>query len=160
MRSPTMITPASLLFAFGALGACGTDSGTTNEQDPVDCSTQTADTFTVGLEKQGTTGAVDFKLMSIDPAPAVRGNNTWIVQLNSMASGVVGAPIEGASITASPFMPAHQHGSPITPAVTATGTPGEYSISPINLWMPGVWQTTLTVTSGTADRAVYSFCVN
>jgi hypothetical protein len=157
MRTITMISAAAMLCS---VGACATDTSSNNEQDPVDCSTQTADTFTVGLEKAGVSGAVDFKLMSIAPAPAVRGNNTWIVQLNSMASGVVGSPMDGASISASPFMPAHQHGSPITPAVSATGTPGEYMITPINLWMPGVWQTTLTVTSGTADRTVYSFCVN
>ncbi|CAN5412034.1 hypothetical protein BH11MYX1_BH11MYX1_26850 [soil metagenome] len=152
-----MFSAASVLCS---LSACATDSTTSNEQDPVDCSTQTADTFTVGLEKPGVNGAVDFKLMSINPAPAVRGNNTWIVQLASMASGVVGSPIDGAMVSASPFMPAHQHGSPITPEISATGTPGEYMITPINLWMPGVWQTTLTVTSGTADRAVFSFCVN
>jgi len=159
MRTITMISAASVLFAVGACGNSG-DGGRDAYED-VDCSTVTgADTFTVGLEKQGVNGSVDFKLMSIDPAPSIRGNNTWVVQLNSMSAGVVGSPMDGASITASPFMPAHQHGSPITPVVTATGTAGEYSISPINLWMPGVWQTTLTVTSGTADRAVYSFCVN
>lgn len=157
MRTITMISAAAMLCS---VGACATDTSANNEQDPVDCSTQTADTFTVGLEKAGVNGAVDFKLMSIDPAPAVRGNNTWIVQLNSMVSGVVGSPMDGATISASPFMPAHQHGSPITPTISATGTPGEYMITPINLWMPGVWQTTLTVTSGTADRTVYSFCVN
>ena len=138
------------------LSACASGRGGSDAEDVIDCSTVTGtDTFTVGLDKPGLTGAVDFKLMSIDPAPVVRGNNTWVVEL--LAGG---APMDGASITASPFMPAHQHGSPITPVVTATGTAGEYSISPINLWMPGVWQTTLTVTSGTADRAVYSFCVN
>ena len=158
MRTITMISTATVLFA---VGACATNSSTSgNEQDPVDCTTQTADTFTTDLHKQGANGAVDFKLHSIDPAPAVRGNNTWVVQLNAMSAGVVGSPMDGATISASPFMPAHQHGSPITPVVTATANPGEYEITPINLWMPGVWQTTLTVTSGTADRAVYSFCVN
>ncbi len=148
----------SMISVLLAVGACtSSDSTADDEQDPVDCSTQTADTFHVGLEKAGANGAIDFKLMSIDPAPAVRGNNTWVVQIDSMPSG---SPVDGASVSATPFMPAHQHGSPITPAVTPTGNPGEYSISPINLWMPGVWQTTLTVTSGTADRAVYSFCVN
>jgi hypothetical protein len=141
-----------------ALAACGSGGGTSDADDAVDCSTVTGvDTYTVGLEKMGAAGAVDFKLMSIDPAPVVRGNNTWVLQLDAIADG---SPMAGASVTATPFMPAHQHGSPITPVVTATANPGEYSISPINLWMPGVWTTTIALSAPSADRAVYSFCVN
>jgi hypothetical protein len=29
----------------------------------------------------------------------------------------------------------------------------------VNLWMPGVWQTTIAVTAPTADSAVFSFCL-
>ncbi len=149
----SILAPLSLGF-----GACATND--TSGDDTVDCSTVTGtDTFTVGLEKPGVSGMVDFKLMSIDPAPAIRGNNTWVVQVSSMASGVVGNPIDGAEVSATPFMPAHQHGSPITAVVTPTGNPGEYSISPVNLWMPGVWQTTIALTTPSADRAVYSFCI-
>jgi hypothetical protein len=142
--------------------ACGTTNSSDDSQDPVDCSMVTgADTFTVGLEKAGTVGTVDFKLMSISPAPAIRGNNDWIVELDAMASGVVGAPMDGATLDISSYMPAHGHYSPITPSITATGTAGEYKISPINLWMPGLWQTTITVSSSNPpDRAVYAFCVN
>ena len=142
-----------------SLAACGGgSSGTSDADDAVDCSTVTGvDTFTVGLEKTGTAGAVDFKLMSIAPAPVVRGNNTWVVQLDAIADG---SPMAGATVSATPFMPAHQHGSPITPVVMATANPGEYSISSINLWMPGVWTTTIALSAPSADRAVYSFCVN
>ncbi|MEP6860887.1 MAG: FixH family protein [Deltaproteobacteria bacterium] len=140
--------------------ACG-GGGDTGADAAIDCSTVGGvDTFTVGLEKAGVGGMVDFKLMSIDPAPVVRGNNTWIVQVDSMSSGVVGSPMDGATLSAVPFMPAHQHGSPITATVMPTGNPGEYTMGPINLWMPGVWETTISVKSPTADRAVYSFCVN
>lgn len=147
----------SLAFAVGCTNTNNGDDGM-----PVDCSTVTgADTFTVGLEKMGVAGSVDFKLMSIDPAPAISGNNTWIVQIDSMASGVVGSPMDGATVEASPFMPAHQHGSPLTPIVTATGNPGEYQITRLNLWMPGVWETTISVKTATPpDRAVYAFCIN
>jgi hypothetical protein len=142
------------------VAACG-GGGDGGADAAIDCSTVTGvDTFTVGLEKAGVGGMVDFKLMSIDPAPVVRGNNTWIVQVDSMSSGVVGSPMDGATLSATPFMPAHQHGSPITATVMPTGNPGEYTMGPINLWMPGVWETTIAVKSPTADRAVYSFCVN
>lgn len=150
----------SLAFVVGCAGNGNT--GDDDGSDAPDCSTVTGtDTFTVGLEKMGTGGTVDFKLMSIAPAPVVRGDNTWVVQINSMASGVVGSPMDGATVTGTPFMVAHQHGSPIIADVTPTGNPGEYSIAPINMWMPGVWQTTIAVTSGpTPDRAVFAFCVN
>jgi hypothetical protein len=146
----------SLLAAAGGCGTNADDSG-----DDVDCSMVTnADTFTVGLEKAGVGGMLDFKLMSIDPSPPMRNNNSWIVQVDSMSAGVVGNPLDGATVSATPFMPAHQHGSPITAVVTATGNPGEYSVSPVNMWMPGVWETTISVSSPTPDRAVYRFCIN
>ena len=149
---------ASLVFAVG----CGFSNDNSGDDDAPDCSTVTGtDTFTVGLEKMGVGGFADFKLMSIAPAPVIRGDNTWVVQINAMSSGVVGNPMDGATVTGTPYMPAHQHGSPITAAVTPTGNPGEYSIAPINMWMPGVWQTTISVTSGSnPDRAVFAFCVN
>lgn len=143
--------------------ACTNNPDMSGDDDVVDCSTVTgADTFTVGLEKQGVSGLADFKLMSIDPAPAIRGDNTWVVQVNAMASGVVGDPLAGASLSAAPYMPAHMHGSPKTAIITPVdGMPGQYSIAPINLWMPGVWQTTIAITDGpNTDRAVYSFCID
>jgi YtkA-like len=153
---------ASLSFAFAVGCASNDTSGDDDGSDAPDCSTVTGtDTFTVGLEKMGAAGNADFKLMSIAPAPVIRGDNTWVVQINSMANNVVGSPMDGATVTGTPYMPAHQHGSPIIAAVTPTGNPGEYSIAPINMWMPGIWQTTVAVTSGsTSDRAVFAFCVN
>lgn len=142
------------------LAACGGDDGS---MDDVDCSKVTGtDTFVVGLEKPGIGGNLDFQLMSADPAPPARDDNTWTVQLNSMAAGVVGAPIDGATLTATPFMPSHQHGSPIRAEITpVAGQPGQYTISPVNMWMPGVWETTIKATSGdTTDTAVYRFCIN
>ena len=151
-----------LAACLGLAAGCASNDTGDDEQAPVDCSMVTgADTFTVGLEKPGVGGTVDMRLISINPAPAVRGNNTWVVQIDSMASGVVGSPMDGATLDISSYMPAHGHYSPITPTITATGNPGEYKITPINLWMPGVWQTTITVSSSQpADRAVYAFCVN
>lgn len=144
---------------FLGLVACGTNAG--DDDDAVDCSTVTdADTFTVGLEKPGVGGMLDFKLMSIDPSIPTRSFNTWVLQIDSMSSGVVGSPVDGANLVVSPFMPAHQHGPGVDPIVTATGNPGEYKIEKINLWMPGVWETTMQVSTPNADRAVYRFCIN
>ena len=129
--------------------------------DKVDCTKVTGtDTFVVGLEKMGVGGQLDFKLMSADPAPPARGNNTWIVQVNAMSGGTVGQPLTGASMIVSPYMPAHGHGPGVDPEITAMSTPGQYKIDPVNLWMPGVWETTITASgTGGSDNAMYRFCI-
>jgi hypothetical protein len=143
-------------YLFVLLAACGADDG---EEPDVDCTKVTgADTFVVGLQKTGQGGALDFKLMSSTPAPPARGDNTWVVQINSTASGA--APLEGAQLQVTPFMPAHQHGSPIQVQVAAMPDAGQYKLEPVNLWMPGVWETTIRATAGaTTDSAVYKFCI-
>jgi len=151
----------SLIACLGLAACSGSSSNGADAEEMVDCSTVTgADTFTVGLEKMGAQGAFDFKMMSATPAPPARNTNTWVVQINSMSQGVVGSPVDGATITATPFMPSHQHGSPEQVVVTPAGQPGQYQLTPVFLWMPGVWETTIQVTSGTAtDSAVYRFCI-
>lgn len=107
----------------------------------VDCSTVTGvDTFTVPLVKAGASGAINFQMLSATPAPPARNTNTWLIQINAMQSGVVGNPVDGASIVATPFMPSHQHGSPEQVVVTPAGQPGQYTLDPVFLWMPGVWE--------------------
>jgi hypothetical protein len=145
---------------MGLVAACGTNGDDTG--GTVDCSMVTdADTFVVGLEKPGMNGALDFQMMSAMPAPPARGDNTWVVQINTMSSGVVGDPADGLTLMVTPFMPAHQHGSPIQVQITPMTEPGQYQLSPVNLWMPGVWETTIraTTASQTSDLAVYRFCI-
>jgi len=148
----------SLIACLGLAACSGSSSNGADAEEMVDCSTVTgADTFTVGLEKMGAQGAFDFKMMSATPAPPARNTNTWVVEVDSAQSG---APVDGATITATPFMPAHQHGSPEQVVVTPAGAPGQYQLTPVFLWMPGVWETTIQVTSGTStDAAVYRFCI-
>ena len=142
--------------------ACGSGGGAAPDA-PFDCSQVTGvDTFVVGLDHPGQSGLLDFKMMSADPAPPARDDNTWVILVSSMSSGVVGNPVTGASITAVPYMPAHQHGSPKEVIVTpSTSNPGQYTLSPVNMWMPGVWETTITATSGTTttDSTVFKFCI-
>ena len=143
------------------LGACsGGSSSTPDAEEIVNCATVTgADTYIVGLHKPGVGGTLDFKLMSATPAPPAQGNNDWTLQINAMSAGVVGAPVAGAQIQVTPYMPAHMHTSPIKAIVTDKGN-GLYELTPVNLWMPGVWQTTISVASASGtDNATYSFCI-
>jgi hypothetical protein len=150
-----------LLGLLVGAAACGS-SGSSAPDGPFDCSQVTGtDTFVVGLDHHGDAGALDFKMMSADPAPPARDDNTWVIEVSSMSSGVVGNPVAGLSIMAIPYMPAHQHGSPKQVIVTpSTSSPGQYTLSPVNMWMPGVWETTITATQGsTTDSTVFRFCI-
>ena len=52
----------------------------------------------MGIDKPGVAGLLDFKLMSAEPAPPARGDNTWIVQVSTMTAGVVGGPVAGVTM--------------------------------------------------------------
>lgn len=161
MRTQTMRPVFVAALGLGLLGtACGADDGGDDGME-VDCSTVTGtDVFVVGLEKPGAGGTLDFKMMSATPAPPARGDNSWVFQINTMASGVVGSPLDNATIKVTPFMPSHQHGSPIQVQATPMADPGTYKLEPVNLWMPGVWETTIQASSGTSsDSVVYKFCI-
>jgi hypothetical protein len=148
------------LLAAGAAAACGSNS--TDPYAPVDCSkVKNVDTYMVGLPKAGDNGMMYFKLMSAEPSPPARNNNTWVVEVDTMVSGAAGTPISGADLVVTPFMPAHNHPSPDMVYVTpVAGTPGQYTLDPVFLWMPGVWTVTIDATQGSAiDSAVYAFCI-
>jgi hypothetical protein len=132
-----------------------------DDQAPYNCAAETrADTFFAGMHKAGAAQALDFKLMSADPAPPARGDNTWELQVSAMSAGTVGSGVTGASLSVTPFMPDHQHGTPIQVEITDKGN-GMYELTPVNLWMPGLWQTTIQASSanGASDAVVYSFCI-
>jgi hypothetical protein len=140
--------------------ACGGGS-TTPDAEVVNCATETrADTFVVGLEKAGDAGMLDYKLISADPAPPARNDNSWVIQINAMSGGVVGAPVTGATIGVTPFMPDHQHGAGKAVIVTPLTDAGQYQLSPINMWMPGLWETTIDAQSASGnDTVVFRFCI-
>lgn len=151
---------SSVVLVLG-LVACGGDDGHGDDAE-VDCSTVTGvDTFVVGLEKAGGSGIYNFRMMSATPAPPARGDNTWIVQINALDAGVVGDPVENAELKVTPFMPAHQHGTAVPIVITPLADPGQYELSPVNLWMQGVWETTIRATVDTStDSALFKFCVD
>jgi hypothetical protein len=152
-----------LSLATSTLAACGGGggTGTPDADEALACiNSGRGDTYTLGLERAGKAGQLDFKLMSSDPAPPGFNNNTWIIQVNAMAAGVVGAPATGATIIVTPFMPDHQHGTQIRAHVDAMPDAGQYKLAPINLWMPGYWEITIdTQTAGAHDSVVYKFCI-
>jgi hypothetical protein len=141
---------ALTLAACGGGGYAGDD-----DFDTVNCAEITDDDeFVIGLSKTGAGGAFTFTITAGNPAPPIRGDNSWVVELSTATE-----PIEDAAITVTPFMPAHQHGAGKAVDVTPAGV-GQYELAPVNLWMPGVWETTVSATAGAVtDSVVFRFCI-
>lgn len=145
-----------VLGLISILGACADDGH--GDDTSYNCAAETGDDeFVVGLAKVGVSDRLEFKLMSSDPAPPSRGDNTWVLQLSTMAAPVT--PVTGASMTVTPFMPAHKHGSGETVIITPLTEAGQYKLEPVNMWMPGVWETTIQVSGAAGDRVVFRFCL-
>ena len=146
---------------FVAVAACGGSGAPPDADEALACMTSMrGDVYTANLERDGAAGLLHFTLVSADPAPPARNLNTWVLQVNAMASGVVGAPEDEAVMTVTPFMPDHQHGTgAYTVEVTGTGG-GRYTLSQINTWMPGYWEITIDAQVGAVrDTVVYKFCI-
>lgn len=112
------------------------------------------DEFALGLMHEGE--LVRVAIADADPALPIRGDNTWILAITDPS----GAAMEGMSLTVTPRMPDHGHGSPVQTSVTPMPD-GEYRIEPINLFMAGYWEITVAATDGAgeADEVVFKVCV-
>jgi hypothetical protein len=150
-----------LLLAILATAACGSGNVPPDADEALACMTSgRGDTYVVGLEHAGKSGLLDFKLLSATPAPPARFLNGWTIQINTMSSGVVGAPATGASMTVTPYMPDHQHGAGAYVVQVKETADGKYELSEINLSMPGYWEITIDAQAGAVhDTVVYKFCV-
>lgn len=140
------------------VAACGDDGDHGGHADGGhDCTTETrADTYVAGLEKVSPTVGYKVRLMDSVPAPPQKGDNTWMIQVVDSGD----APVTGADVEVTPFMPDHGHGTPITTDVTEM-TGGNYEGKPVNLWMPGLWEVTVEVTKDAQmDEVVFSFCID
>src|SRR6266849_3843639 len=86
------------------------------------------------------------------PADAV-GVDTWSLRVTDTS----GQPLSDLSLSAVPFMPDHQHGPSVVPQVASKGG-GNYTVSNLDFFMPGVWMTTFTSASP-SDSAKFFFCI-
>jgi hypothetical protein len=160
MRAPIFALLGLSLLGVGACGSSGGSADADDSEGYICTGDPRAETFHADLEKMGASGMIDFVLHSSDPAPPAKGNNVWIVQLNGMSGGVVGSPMTGATINVRTFMPDHNHMG-VGATVTDQGG-GMYKLSPVDTFMPGYWEITLTATGtdSTTDKAVYKFCIS
>ena len=138
-----------LVVALLVLAACeGPPAEATDDRCGI-----TADAYIEGMSRDGDT--FTFTLTEASPAPPDRGDNS----LSVAVSNAVGEPVIGASLGFAAFMPEHGHGS--TPAsVPATETSdGTYVTDTLDLFMPGVWDLTVSVEGDEADEVTWRFCI-
>jgi hypothetical protein len=153
--------------ATGAsLGAChsndASDGGVGADVDFVTCRTE-ARAKDYDLLKQGGTpltstpgGLYVLKLLSntftdssnvTTDQPPAKGIDVWTVEIDR-ADTLAG--VDGLTVSVSPYMPDHRHGT--TPVgVTPVGAGGDYTIAPLNLYMAGYWEITVSLVDPTAD---------
>lgn len=153
--STTAVILALSLAVFSG-GACS-DDATDDGGTTYNCEAETRDEqFLAGMQKQAPGGTL-VALAEAMPAPPGRDDNTWSIDVSKS-----GAALAGATVKVTPFMPDHRHGTSVPVVVTPDpATPGRYQLSPINLWMPGLWEITIDVTpaGGTRDSVVFRFCI-
>jgi hypothetical protein len=149
----------SLVLAL-LLAACSSstgDGGTSGSGTTSACATDDRkDIYTAGLAKQ-TSGALSVKLMDASPAPPAKQSNT----LTFVVTDAAGKPVDGATVSITPFMPDHGHGSSVKPTVTPMGG-GTYDAKNVYLPMPGLWRLTVTVQMPdvAAQDVAFSFCID
>jgi len=110
---------------------------------PVSCSNDVrVAAYSDGLIKMGQSQKAEVKIVTAHPSPPARGDNSWDIQVLDGS----GNPLE-ANVELALDMPDHGHMSPTTPVIVAGGSGGSFTITSINLFMPGVWRAQLTVSS-------------
>ncbi len=142
------------VLAGAALSGCNSKGGTSEasiDADFVSCTGETRSTpYHPGMQVTSTNGTFVVKLLSntftdsggktTDEA-FVKGVDVWSVEADTAATM---APTDGLAISVRPYMPDHLHGT--TPVgVMPVGSGGLYTITPVNLYMAGYWEVTLSL---------------
>jgi hypothetical protein len=113
------------------------------------------DTYMAGMEKEGINGRFTVVLVSSDPEPMERGDYEWTIRILDDEDAVV----TDADVNSTPMMPAMGHGTPVNENVTNNGD-GTYTLTPVNLFMGGLWVVTIDVEAGgETDNVEFAFCI-
>lgn len=133
--------------------ACAGDDDHGGDDTEVNCATEARDDdYIAGMAKSG--DVFTFRLMDSVPAPPDKDDNVWTIRIEDGDEGVA-----GLDVSVSLNMPDHGHGTPVPVVVTDEGD-GVYIADPLNLWMPGLWDATITADDGvTSDDVTFRFCV-
>lgn len=161
MRFAQALALAVLAIGGAALGCSSSDSSASTTASSASSSGASVcageagvQTYSPGMIEAGVAGHLKLAIMDATPAPPGRGNNTWMVAVTDDA----GKPVDNATLSAKSCMPKHGHCATVKPVITPMGG-GNYQLTPLDLFMPGLWQVTINVAGTQTDQAVFSFCV-
>lgn len=137
--------------AGAALPACHSTSEAPMDADFVTCTAETRATpYQPGMQVTSTNGTFVVKLVKntftdssgiAKDQSFVKGYDVWTVETDQATNMT---PLDDLSIKVVPYMPDHKHGT--TPVgVMPGGSPGVYTMSPVNLYMAGYWEVTFTI---------------
>ncbi|MEW5847705.1 MAG: FixH family protein [Myxococcota bacterium] len=141
----------ALTTGCGVMG--GADGGVDGGQQP-DASGICDDDAMAGLARRADGGAVQVRIQRMTPEPAEKGDNTWILRVETPATTT---PVGGAQVTLKPFMPQHGHGTNPADFPGTESTTGEYQVGPFNLFMPGRWELNVHVTPDGGAEEIITF---
>ena len=165
-------------FALSGLSlGCGSGSTppTTADADFYSCAEEVrAVPYQPGMSVTSQAGSFVVKVLDstwTDPAgrvlsePPAKGTNVWTIEVDDATTA---APVDGLTITVTPRMPDHRHGTK-TVAVTPAGA-GQYTVNPLYLYMVGYWEITLGISrapdadagivSAPSETAMFPVCIS
>ncbi len=160
--------PSALLLTLSLSGAsCNSEDKSSDDDETVSCRFDPrVDNYVPNLDRMGDLGLLSFRLLDSDPAPPAKGNNTFHVQIRDAQ----GAPAS-AQLGIDLKMPDHGHGTPVKPQITLDPASASFTVTPVYLFMGGVWRVELQAYADGApsaasasnavplDRAGFFFCV-
>lgn len=135
----------SALLVAAASGGCSSSSA----PDPGN--------FTEAPAATLTSDAASFRIVmhsAPDPQPS-RGVNSLRLVVTKASDG---SPAAGLELDVVPWMPAMGHGASVKPTVQVGPEAGVYTVSNVNLFMPGLWEIRATIGGSTQpDHATAQF---
>lgn len=114
------------------------------------------DTYAGELDKAGEQGLLSFRFFDLEPAPPAKGSNTFHVQVSDVAGDIM-----QGELRVDLRMPDHGHGTSVEPVVSFDAASAAYTITPLFLFMPGVWRLEFEAVDAAMaiDRSVLHFCI-
>lgn len=151
-------TPALLILTAVALFGCDSATDPCVEQFASEgeaSSTESPDAYLSGVQKVTDQGRFLVELVRSTPPPKFTGDFTWELTVQDTAC----VQVDHLEVKAEPTMPQHGHGT--TPEFTEAtrDEANTFTLTDMDLFMPGIWQVEITVTAadGTTDTVSWFF---
>jgi hypothetical protein len=144
---------AGIALALLGAAACGNSSTSPGASA---CSASTSFPASSLASIAGTSGALHVELRSAPSQPLISGLDCVELVVTDTSTG---APVDGLTVTMTPWMPAMGHGADVTPQVTPLGE-GRYVFTDVALFMAGEWELRTQFTGAMTDSVDPTFNVN